>query len=429
MDFQVVWNGEGYIEKLRSNREQPLLVLHIGGPKCGSSSLQTFLTRNPLLGKTGGGSKVEYWKLEADENGTLIFQPVNKSNSVDTVRGVKYENSGSLEAQLEKNCIHEIFDDFVLNNSVIENKVFVFSRERWSREFQSANLQSCKCTKKNFETIIYLHVRPQISLLSSAYLQWTLWSENPTLNAAFLEITQFADWEIQAHNAYKLGADKVLARHSKDIVADFCEVLGIDGSIAKKSINQRINSSLPLEAVALLIRNRELRRGPHDSEIDFILEELLSEMDYLPTPIRLRINSELIRESAAHFRDNNLKLLSRMTPDQAESFCVELASAEEKFLKGIGVETLAANELNSEFLEKITTLLLSDLLRNKEVSTCAVSKGQDALNAERDALNAERDERISNNPWGITKPLRKAGSIFRCSKKPPSNFGRPEERK
>jgi hypothetical protein len=40
----------------------PKLIMHIGGSKCGSSSLQTFLTRNPHL-ETLEGSQVYCWKV------------------------------------------------------------------------------------------------------------------------------------------------------------------------------------------------------------------------------------------------------------------------------------------------------------------------------------------------------------------------------
>jgi len=405
----VMKSAELHIEDLDDKGQRALLVLHIGGPKCGSSSLQTFLTSNPLL-ETIRGVKVHYWQVRVDEKATLIFEPATVEKKL---RGLRYQNSGSLKLNLEKNCIHEIFDSFVVNNSLNDDKIFVFSSELWSEEFQSLNLASCKCAKTNFDILIYCHVRPQINLVGSTYLQWILWSDNPSLRESFLKLTQISDWEIQAQNSYKLGADKVLVRHSKDIVTDFCEAIGVDESTIKNPLTKRINSTLPLEAVALLVRNRQLRSGPHDSEIDFVLEEILAEMDYLLTPIELEINSDLRIEIEDYFRDNNIKLLARMRPDQAESFKLGIASSAKKFSDGIEVETLATPDLGIDFLEKITVSLLSDIKRNNQLFSSELSKRDNAMAAERDSLITERDSLITerdslltSKSWRLTRPFR-----------------------
>ena len=45
--------------------ELPTLLLHIGGAKCGSSSLQTFLTNNPRI-DTLDSKTLEYWVIRPD---------------------------------------------------------------------------------------------------------------------------------------------------------------------------------------------------------------------------------------------------------------------------------------------------------------------------------------------------------------------------
>ena len=169
------------------NIDEPTVILHIGGPKCGSSSLQTFLTANPLL-ETLQKIPVEYWKIQTlpDNPKVSIFTPVPNSTKS---RGHKYQVSDHLYPRLTSECLHEIFEKFILENSLNQNKVFVFSREGWGLGFQHLNLMSCKCKIKKFKIVVFQYVWPQIEILQSAYLQWTVWSENPTLDecARFLK--------------------------------------------------------------------------------------------------------------------------------------------------------------------------------------------------------------------------------------------------
>ena len=63
--------------------DEPTVILHIGGPKCGSSSLQTFLTANPLL-ETLQKTPVEYWKIhtQPDQKNVSTFMPIRNSTQL-----------------------------------------------------------------------------------------------------------------------------------------------------------------------------------------------------------------------------------------------------------------------------------------------------------------------------------------------------------
>jgi hypothetical protein len=395
--------------KLANTDKKSTLILHVGGGKCGSSSLQTFLTSNPSLETTGGHS-VEYWILRKNEKSFLTFIPVQTQR---TWRGLRYQVSQPLREYWQKSCIHEIFDPFVLSNTGIESKTFVFSYEGWAVDLQSLELKSCRCITTNFETVIYQHVRPQISLMSSAYLQWTLWSDKPSLRETFSLLTKISDWEIQAQNAYKLGADKVLVKYSKDIVQDFCESFGINQLKITNPTIKRINTALPLEAVTLLLRNRQLRQGPHDSEIDFLFEDLISEIAFSPTPIEIKIDKELVTEVEDYFHGNNSKLMARMSFDHAASFQSDLVSSRKRYLERTEAHDLQTGQLNIDFLEKISVLLLSyfrelnQLLNSALAERDALVSERDALVSERDALVSERDALISSRSWRLLSFLRR----------------------
>jgi len=160
-------------------------------------------------------------------------------------------------------------------------------------------------------------VGTQISLLSSVYLQWTLWYENPSVVGSFSYLSGNCDWEIQAQNSFQLGADEVFVRCAKDITTDFCATFGINSAKISNPLTRKVNKTSGLEVITLLLRNRELRTGPHDSYMNFFLESLLAEIDFSPTPIKLKIDNKLSKDIEEHFRINNVKLIKRMSSDHA----------------------------------------------------------------------------------------------------------------
>jgi hypothetical protein len=83
-------------------------------------------------------------------------------------------------------------------------------------------------------------------------------------------------------------------------------------------------------------------------------------------------------------------------------------------------------QLKEKFFDNSTELVY---LHTVTAERDAVTAERDAVTAERDAVTAERDQIISSNSWQITKPLRKAGFIFRNYKKQTSNPGNLEQSK
>ena len=388
--------------KIGNNTEQSTLILHIGGPKCGSSALQTFLTSNPRL-ETRDGTQVEYWKVAHDENFNVTFLPVSETKPT---RGLSYQVSSHFGRRLESECLHKIFESFFVKNSKNQKKLFVFSHEGWAQELQTAKLANCNCIHRNFKIQIYLNVRPQVNLLIPTYLQWALWTENPTLQKTFTNyLTKISDWEVQAENALQLGADKILVRYTPEIVADFCEIIDVNHASVKMPLTKKVNKSLPLEAIILLLRNRDLRPGPHHAHIDFLLEDLIDLGDIPITPISIKIENDLIEEITEHFKANNIKLLSRMNQDHAWAFEFDLNASKDRYKDGIEVSELLTTKLSTEFLEKLLVFVLLDI-QKKPLPT-------DAVIAERNAAIAERNLILNSNSWKLLAPYRKLTQSLR----------------
>jgi hypothetical protein len=370
-------------------RKKPTLIFHIGGSKCGSSALQTFLTQNSGL-KGLDGEIFEYWTVRSHKNGKLepLFAPVFSKNNL---KGILYEVSNTFGEEFKSQCIHSLFERFVLENDAGENKVFIFSAERWSYDFQNIEIMKCECKVKNFEIIVYLNVRPQIDLLIPAYLQWIIWDENPTLENTFQWITERANWELQFRNAHKLGADKVDIRYTTNIVEDFCNLYKIERSSCKQPISRKINVSLPIEAISLLTRNRVIRPGPHDSGVDFLIEDYIAEYKIPTKQVVAKISPELMGAVDDYFRTGNLKLFDTMDEDQISAFKLKSLAAMNRVSVGIEVEDLFSNHLTIEFLEPLCVGLLADFQK---------------FSRERDQALIARDQIEKSRIWRFSRGYR-----------------------
>ena len=376
--------------------EESVVVLHIGGPKCGSSSLQTFLTQNPKM-QTMSRQKIEYWAIRTNEqlkNQYLFYQ----SQDLECSPIVKYVDSNFSEDELEINCLHEIFRDFISVNSQDEKKIFVFSSESWTPKFQNANKLKCTCENENFKILIYLSVRPQIDMLVPSYLQWLVWSDTPTLEETFLLLQKVADWAKQIENASALGADGSIVRYSKDIVEDFCNTFEIDNESIQRPLEKKINRSLPLEAITLLLRNRVLRPGVHSSEMEFLIENYLNDFDVKTESVVLRVPPELIKEIESYFQESNLRLTESLSEEQAIAYKAKSIASKSELLKGNGIEDLFSHQIDPKFIEQFLVALLVES-RNQIYE-------KESVVAERDSVVAERDSILNSTIWKVFKAYR-----------------------
>jgi len=336
--------------------EMPTLILHIGGAKCGSSALQTFLTQNPNL-KTVRNQEIEYWRVfpDKEEPKNFKFAPVLVEQSNSNKTG--YINSSF--PIFSNKCLHGVFARFIEENSIDANKVFVFSHEGWSGECQLSEAPECTCENTNYRTVVYLSVRPQMQMLIPAYLQWILWSDKDTLADALNFLKKISDWSKQIHNSYKFGADEVISVFTQDIVESFSETFSLDKGSIINPLNRKINTSLPIEALVLLLRNRELRPGAHHGGIDFVLEKLIQKFEIPTNSVELIVPGEIVAAIDEFFTSSNAQLKDFLTENQVIDFNKKYVEAREKLLQNKGIRNISEEKLDYVFLEKLVVALLT----------------------------------------------------------------------
>jgi hypothetical protein len=120
---------------------------------------------------------------------------------------------------------------------------------------------------------------------------------------------------------------------------------------------------------------------------------------------------------------------SEMTTIQFPSPCRrDVSKARFREIYDSWLQISRANDYRQMMATRVEKALLSDPV-NLNMHTINLLHEMAYLRAERDAVTAERDQIFSSNSWQITKPLRKAVTIFRTSKKQASNPGNLEESK
>lgn len=275
-------------------------ILHIGAGKCGSSALQSALCANPVL--NSANQSYEYCVIQ--ENGRLLRGQHLTTKAARTP--FRYLTSPLLH--IDGTLSTTPFETAArkLNSTIKKGRIPILSNEGWL--YQADAFAESKVLENmglNAEVIVFL--RPQVPWINSAWWQWGAWSDAP-FERWIANATRLAQWENWLKKWEEVpGVASIKVQVARDDVIDcFCNLLSVT-SFPRNSVEG--NEGLPAELLRFFQRNREFRKGPHDSEIDFRLRRLLSPRDrsqpwILPHP--------LVEELLQSFHPGTTALLSRL---------------------------------------------------------------------------------------------------------------------
>jgi hypothetical protein len=273
--------------------------------KCGSSALQVFLS-SPAFEKATNG-RCAYLALHAD--GKLWRGDPLIEHAASSPRGYCSSHLGDAISAFTPNQKQQVRR--LLNDLSRKYDTLILSCEGWGQNPQRLT-DDCIFADDAFHVEVLAYVRPQLEWINSAWWQWGAWTALPA-GQWINRQRRMAQWDALARQwAAKPWVKKIDVRLiDGDVVQDFMHYLGF-----QVPAQPRVNQSLPGILLRVLQHNRQLRAGPHDSAIDFVLARHL-QLDAGGTPWIL--GPRKVEELLAFFRHENEQLANRLSSEQRET--------------------------------------------------------------------------------------------------------------
>lgn len=275
------------------------VVLHIGFGKTGSSSLQSYLSLNPVHEKDG--RKLLYCGLETDghvRHGEELRRAASNTplGYVSSLPDVS--KTGNL--QRTKAEIGELTQ---------AGFIPIFSQEDWGRRAADF-VKTDFLNKVGCSAHVIVYVRPQVEWFNSGWWQWWAWMEKFSKPSDVIDSwgfdfmrwgKQIAEWSVVP------GVEKITVRlHPKNTVED---CLAAVGGFRPKAKIEKSNVSLGPMLIKILKRYPELRT-PHSSDVDLLLSEFFEFKGDTPWVMDTGFSSRIIENC----REDNLFLMDFLDP-------------------------------------------------------------------------------------------------------------------
>ncbi|MCA8884191.1 MAG: hypothetical protein KDA50_10685 [Rhodobacteraceae bacterium] len=275
------------------------IVLHVGAPKCGSSSLQATLSEAPDFQSR---SNHPYSYVALTPQGRLLRSEKLTSSAHRTVFG--YAASPDIAPDDTPAWLSQGADP--IRQLVEEGITPILSAEGWinrAKRFREAEfLTGAKLTAH-----VIVFIRPPMEWLNSAWWQWGAWS-NTTVERFVRANVEAARWNMLVTSWLRLpGVKKVTVRLAdSDSVKGFFDILDVEPPVQK-----RTNSGIPASLRYFMTRNREFRASPHEPATEFAAARQLNWTEPTPWVIDTPLAGFVIR----HLTQANKNLLDKFSAE------------------------------------------------------------------------------------------------------------------
>lgn len=237
------------------------IFLHIGAGKCASSSIQNFFSFNNVISDFGYVALLNNGKIldSTSVKNKAESSPTNYAASSNFENGIDFSFVSTFKSEIDR-----------LSKSY--NKILL-SSEGWGAHARSLD-QLMSCLQGHDVEVIYI-VRPPVLWVNSAWWQWQQWEDTPdvdkwvkTSNVAHQWFDTFSEFDSLA----SVSCTHLLSLQ-KNILKQVADIIGIDVDLTEGVHNSASSSEL----LNFFRANRSLRKEPHDSGGEFILNKYLKQ--------------------------------------------------------------------------------------------------------------------------------------------------------
>ncbi len=245
------------------------LYIHAGFGKCGSSSLQTFLSSYEGFYRQDG-EEVVYAALLANR---LLYGEA-------LVKQASHKHAGyiaSLPWVNHKIPLNDYFDQIgesLLN--LLATKHVILSNEFWEHEIRFWRKIDF-FQRHQIKVIFIFYIRPPVQWINSAWWQWGAWMDQ-SFEKWLPSAIKAINYEQKLRKFYQLEwIDQIHIRLlTPNLLTDFAKFLQLDQTIHSIPKKLTTNKSLPNSILRFYQIYRQFRPSPYASNTDFILEKYLN---------------------------------------------------------------------------------------------------------------------------------------------------------
>jgi hypothetical protein len=291
------------------------LLIHVGGPKCASSAIQSaMLVHHGQIVAAGVHPAV------LDATPSLQVGPEARSTAWRHLAGGMrlHQDLGGLirSGRLTPPNLRDMLARAVDRHGRVVISDEGLANLPLARRLIDAGL----CA--GIPARVLLYVRPQVDVLNSAWWQWGAWGGQVESVDDWLD--QAIDWHWLRWDVVALrwgeavGADRVTTRllpaAGDDVSRDFLRWLGV-GVTPDPDVGH-VNRSLPKAVLDHYLRQPHLRPGPHSADIDFVVDRASRGLPDSVTRAPIVLDVPQRQRVLDRFEPNNRSLLRHWIADE-----------------------------------------------------------------------------------------------------------------